>query len=87
MFPTRQRAHSSHAVNVNHVVQARAAPVPENRAFHVRGLDLAALHYDFSACGDGALRNVQAVMIIFREAEHNCDFRHACRCAYAPHFR
>lgn len=73
MFPARQRAHAAHALDVHHVVQAGAARVPEHGAFHVRGLEFAALHDDLALGGDDALRDVQAVVVVLGEAEDDGD--------------
>jgi hypothetical protein len=73
ILPTRQRVHSSHSLNINYACSNPSARIPIDRALHVHGLELAAFHDDLSACGAGVLRNVQAVVIILREAERDCN--------------
>ena len=85
MFPARQRSDSSHALKINHVVQARATTITEYRAFHVRWLEFSTLHYDIAAWRDGALSNVQAVVVVLRDTDDDCDLGRASGCADASH--
>jgi hypothetical protein len=85
VLPARERADFPHAFDVNDVVQACAAGVPKYRPFHVRGLQFAALHQDLACGRDGALRDVERVVLVFREAQHDGDARGARYGADARH--
>lgn len=73
MFPTSQRTHTPHALHFRHIIQARAIGVAEDCALHVRGFEFPPLHEDFAGRGDQALRNVQAVVLVFGEPEEHGD--------------
>lgn len=73
MLPTAQRAHPPHALNIDNIIQTRPARIPKHGALHMRGLELAALHENVARGGNGALRNVQAVVVVFAEAEGDGD--------------
>ena len=74
MFPAAQRPNPTHAFDLIHIIERRAPSVAVHGAFHVSGLELAAFHYDRAGRGDGALRDVERVVFILREAEDDSYF-------------
>ena len=85
MLPATQRADPAYALDRIHVIQRAASGVPVHRALHVRRLELAALHDDFAGAGDGALRDVEAVVVVFRETEDDGDIPLSCGGANLGH--
>lgn len=87
MFPTGQRTDPSHSLEFSNIVQARSTCVAEDGTLHVRGLEFAALHDDGTGAGDGALGDVQAVVVVFGKAEEHVDVSFLCGSAYLGHLR
>ena len=52
----------------------------------MRRLELAALHDNGAGGGDGALRNIERVVVVFREAKNDCDVGFAGGDADLRHF-
>ena len=73
MLPAAERSHAAHTIDRAYIVEARATRVTVDRTLHVRRLELAALHDNGAGGGDGALRNIERVVVVFREAKDYCD--------------
>lgn len=86
MFPTTQCADPTHTFNFIYIVQAGSTCIAVHGALHVCGLELTALHYDGAGRRDGALCNVEAVMVVLAEAEDYGDAGFSCCRADLVHF-
>jgi hypothetical protein len=87
MFPTGQRTYSSHTLEFNDVVQAGSTCVAEDSPFHMRGLEFTALHNDVTGGVDGALGNIEAVVVILGEAKEDVDVSILCGSTNLSHLR
>jgi hypothetical protein len=73
MLPAAECSHAAYAIDLAYVVEARTTRITVNCTLHVCGLELAALHDDGTGGGDGALRDVERVVVVLREAKDDCD--------------
>lgn len=75
MLPARERANTSHALDIHHVIQTRTPRIAKHSALNVRGLELPPLHENLPRGRDSALCDVEAVVLVFGEAQDHCDVR------------
>lgn len=86
MLKTTQCADSPHAFHINNIEQTACIRVAKNCALHVCRFKLPSLVENSPARGDGALRDVERVVVVFGEAQHDGYLVLLCPCANHPHF-
>jgi hypothetical protein len=73
MLPAAERSHATHAINLAYIIETRTTRVTVEYTLHVRGLELAALHDNGPGGDNGALHDVERVVVVFRETEDDSD--------------
>lgn len=73
MLPAAERSYAAYAIDIAYVVEARTTRITVYCTLHMRGLELAALHDDSTGGGDGALRDVERVVVVLGESKDDCD--------------
>lgn len=73
VLPARESADATD-IRIRDTTQTIPGGVTKDSAFHVRGLELLSGHEGLPVGVDGRLRDVQTIVDILGEAEHNNDF-------------